>query len=136
MAQLTPAELKDAIIKGDIDLYDPNGNKISGDSVPTQVTYSYVDFETTTTQTENPYYHTQTTTVTSAKDEAKEARNLAMNKLEREYEAEVSKLSAQDKIIDLQMNQNNTELQACETECESVKSLLDKNIERDFTLFG
>ena len=134
MSQLTPEELRAAIVSGDIELYDPDGNQVAGNNVPTQITYTYTYYPDAVWVPGDSGGSGNNSN--SDKDEIKEAKQKAMDALEREYEIATKKLAAQDKILDLQMNQNNTELQACETECESVKSLLEKNIERDFTLFG
>lgn len=53
-----------------------------------------------------------------------------------EYEAKVEKLERIDKKFDTQIQQLTTEQRAIETEMESVKKVIDKNIEETFKTFG
>jgi len=61
------------------------------------------------------------------------------NKLDaasREYDKEMTSLSNQEKLWDLELNQVNTEHTAAKTEYDSVKSLVSDNTEGAFSLFG
>lgn len=53
-----------------------------------------------------------------------------------EYEATVEKLERIDKKFDMQIQQLSTEQKAIETEMDSVKKVIDKNIEETFKTFG
>lgn len=54
---------------------------------------------------------------------------------EAKYEADMSKVQAQDKIFDLELKNIDTEHNATQTEIDSVKKVIDKNIERTFKMF-
>ena len=41
-----------------------------------------------------------------------------------------------EKLLDLELSQINTEHQAATTEYDSVKSLISDNVEKSFSLFG
>lgn len=51
------------------------------------------------------------------------------------YEATTSALQAQDKIYDMELKNIDTEHEALQTEIDSVKKVIDKNIERSFKIF-
>ena len=53
-----------------------------------------------------------------------------------EYERKVESLERIDKRFDTQIQQLSTEQQAIETEMDSVKKVIDKNIEETFKTFG
>ena len=53
-----------------------------------------------------------------------------------EYDATVEKLERIDKKFDTQIQQLSTEQKAIETEMDSVKKVIDKNIEETFKTFG
>ena len=53
-----------------------------------------------------------------------------------EYEAKIAKLERIDKKFDTQIQQLTTEQKAIETEMDSVKKVIDKNIEETFKTFG
>jgi hypothetical protein len=55
---------------------------------------------------------------------------------EAEYEAQTLVLSNQDKMLDLELNQIETQHSAIESEYESVKKVIDKNIETSFKIFS
>lgn len=52
------------------------------------------------------------------------------------YEAKVEKLQRIDKKFDMHINQLTSERNAVETEIDSVKKVIDKNIEETFKTFG
>lgn len=53
-----------------------------------------------------------------------------------EYDAKVEKLERQDKEFDMRIQQLSTEQKAIENEMDSVKKVIDKNIEETFKTFG
>ena len=68
-------------------------------------------------------------------------RDYTMNK--EEYNKAVADLNAQteslqqeDKVLELRLNQIDTEQNALQTELDAVKSILDKNIEKTFNTFS
>lgn len=68
-------------------------------------------------------------------------RDYTMSK--EEYDKEVADLNAQteslqqeDKVLELRLNQIDTEQQELQTELEAVKNILDKNIENTFNTFS
>lgn len=58
-----------------------------------------------------------------------------MNAAEADFNAHAAQLEAQDKLYDLELKNIDTEHNACQTEIESVKKVIDKNIERSFKIF-
>lgn len=69
-----------------------------------------------------------TTIGTTSDDEAIASAELA-------YETEMRQTQAQDKRYDMQLQNINTEHTATQTEIDSVKKVIDKNIERAFKIF-
>lgn len=57
-------------------------------------------------------------------------------KAEAEYETTMASIQAKDKRFDLQLKQIDTEHTAIQTELDSVKKVIDKNIERGFKTFN
>lgn len=55
---------------------------------------------------------------------------------EAEYETQTAILQSQDKMLDVELRQIETQQKACDNEYESVKKILDKNIERSFKVFS
>lgn len=74
---------------------------------------------------------------TSAKntEAVSDDQNREMNILVATYNQKVEMLTAQDKIYDLKLKNIDTEHNACQTEIDSVKKVIDKNIERSFKIF-
>ena len=62
-------------------------------------------------------------------------QNVDMDAAELKYKLITERLAAQDKIYDLQLKNIDTEHNACQTEIDSVKKVIDKNIERSFKIF-
>lgn len=52
------------------------------------------------------------------------------------YNAQITVIQSQDKLFDLSLNQINTEHSSMQTEYDSVKKVIDKNVERSFKIFG
>lgn len=59
----------------------------------------------------------------------------AITKATAEYNYEMGKINAKDKRYDLQLKNIDTEHNAVQTEVDSVKKVIDKNIERNFKMF-
>lgn len=59
-----------------------------------------------------------------------------LTKAQSEYEAASADLSKDEKLLDLELSQVNTEHNAAKTEYDSVKSLISDNVDRSFSLFG
>ena len=53
-----------------------------------------------------------------------------------EYESKSAMIQAQDKMLEIELKQVETQHQAAQTEYDSVKKVIDKNIERSFKTFG
>jgi hypothetical protein len=56
-------------------------------------------------------------------------------KAEAKYEATMADIETKDKVFDLQLKNIDTEHSATQTEVDSVKKVIDKNIERNFKMF-
>ena len=52
------------------------------------------------------------------------------------YESKSAMIQSQDKFLELELKQVETQHQAAQTEYDSVKKVIDKNIERSFKTFG
>lgn len=73
---------------------------------------------------------------TSGDNSLREQSDTAVaNKAEAKYEATLASIQSKDKKLELNINQINTEHTAIQTEIESVKKVIDKNIERSFKIF-
>ncbi len=68
--------------------------------------------------------------VTEQKDE------IAITKAETKYEQALKDIEAKDKQIDVQMKKLDTEHNALQTEYESIKGVIQKNVERTFKVFS
>ena len=55
---------------------------------------------------------------------------------EAEYETQTAIIQSQDKMLDVELRQVETQQKACDNEYESVKKILDKNVERSFKVFS
>ena len=111
--------------------FDDNGrvSKISNAIDPVTGTELEFNADVNTTRTYN----------TEGYDAA--LRDYTMNK--EEYNKAVADLNAQteslqqeDKVLELRLNQIDTEQNALQTELDAVKSILDKNIEKTFNTFS
>jgi len=56
--------------------------------------------------------------------------------VEADYESKTADLQYQDKMLECQLKQIETEHKAIETEMESLKKVIDKNIENSYKTFG
>ncbi|MBR1908259.1 hypothetical protein IJ818_04925 [bacterium] len=59
-----------------------------------------------------------------------------INSAKGTYDAYVKSLSAQEKILDMELTQINTEHEAANTEYDSMKSLISDNVDKSFNVFG
>lgn len=57
-------------------------------------------------------------------------------KAQAEYDTKTAIINTQDKQLDIELRQIETQQKACDNEYESVKKILDKNIERSFKVFS
>lgn len=60
----------------------------------------------------------------------------AIAKAETKYNQDMLAIENQDKILDLELNKLDTEHSALQTEYDSVKNIVDKNVESSFKTFG
>lgn len=60
----------------------------------------------------------------------------AQAKAEAKYDADMATIQSKDKKFDLELNNINTEHTAVQTEVDSVKKVIEKNIERSFKIFN
>jgi len=56
-------------------------------------------------------------------------------KAQANYQTAMASIEAKDKRFDIQLNSINTEHSAIQTEIDSIKKVIDKNIERSFKMF-
>lgn len=61
--------------------------------------------------------------------------NSKIAKAQAEYDLKMARIESKDKKYDLQLKQIDTEHTAVQTEVDSVKKVIDKNIERSFKIF-
>ena len=52
------------------------------------------------------------------------------------YDIEITNISAQEKLLDMELTQINTEHSAVKTEYDSIKSLIGDNVDKSFNVFG
>ena len=55
---------------------------------------------------------------------------------EQVYQTQMDNLESQDKQFDLQLNKLESEHNALQTEYDSVKSVISKNVEKSFNIFN
>lgn len=74
---------------------------------------------------------------TSGDDSVHEADDkTTLARAEAKHETTMADIQSKDKRFDLQLQQINTEHSAIQTEIETVKKVIDKNIERSFKIFN
>ena len=66
--------------------------------------------------------------------EVEDDRELA--RVEAKYNQDLAAIEKRDKIIDLELKKLDTEHNALQTEYESVKNVIDKNVEKSFSMFS
>lgn len=70
----------------------------------------------------------------SSIQEVEDEREIA--RIEREYQNQLSDLEAKDNKFDLELRKLDTEHSALQTEYDAVKNVIDKNVEKSFTIFS
>ncbi len=55
---------------------------------------------------------------------------------EAQYQSRMQRIQSKDKVLDNELKQIETLHKACETEIDSVKSVIDKNVEKSFKIFS
>ena len=66
--------------------------------------------------------------------EVEDERMIAL--VESEYNQDIAALEKKDQKIDLELKKLDTEHNALQTEYESVKNVVDKNVEKSFSMFS
>ncbi len=75
-------------------------------------------------------------TFTSCSDITEQTNDLAVTVAEAEYQKAMNKIENKDKAYDMELKNIDTEHTALQTEYDSIKSALDKNVERNFKLYS
>ena len=70
----------------------------------------------------------------SSIQEVEDEREIA--RIEQEYKNKLSDLEAKDNKFDLELRKLDTEHSALQTEYDAVKNVIDKNVEKTFTIFS
>lgn len=60
----------------------------------------------------------------------------AIDTAKANYDAKTTSVSSQEKLLDLELTQINTEHSAVKTEYDAVKSLIGDNVDKSFNVFG
>ena len=60
----------------------------------------------------------------------------AIDNAKAAYDANTASISSQEKLLDLELTQINTEHSAVKTEYDAIKSLIGDNVEKSFNVFG
>lgn len=84
----------------------------------------------------NDEYDWVSTMYTSCSDITEDTVDLAITLAEAEYTRETQKIQAKDKRYDLELKNIDTEHNSLQTEYDSIKSVIDKNVERNFKIFS
>lgn len=75
-------------------------------------------------------------TYTSCSDITEQTNDLAVTVAEAKYQKAMNKIENKDKAYDTELKNIDTEHTALQTEYDSIKSALDKNVERNFKLYS
>ncbi len=81
-------------------------------------------------------YAWNTLTYTNCSDITEQTDSNAITVAEAEYNAAMNKIENKDKMYDLELKNIDTEHNSLETEYESIKSAIDKNVERTFKIYS
>ena len=60
----------------------------------------------------------------------------AIDNAKATYDANTASISSQEKLLDLELTQINTEHSAVKTESDAVKSLISDNVDKSLNVFG
>ena len=69
-------------------------------------------------------------------DITEQTNDVAVTIAEAEYNKAMNKIENKDKVYDMELKNIDTEHTALQTEYDSIKSALDKNVERNFKLYS
>ena len=75
-------------------------------------------------------------TYASCSDITEQTNDLAVTIAEAEYQKAMNRIENKDKAYDMELKNIDTEHTALQTEYDSIKSALDKNVERNFKLYS
>lgn len=76
------------------------------------------------------------TTYSNCSDITEQTDTTAVTIAEAEYNAQMTKIQNKDKMYDLELKNIDTEHNSLQTEYESIKGAIDKNIERTFKIYS
>lgn len=76
------------------------------------------------------------TTYSNCSDITEQTNSTAVTIAEAEYTAQMNKIQNKDKMYDLELKNIDTEHNSLQTEYESIKGAIDKNIERTFKIYS
>lgn len=76
------------------------------------------------------------TTYSNCSDITEQTNSTAVTIAEAEYNAQMNKIQNKDKMYDLELKNIDTEHNSLQTEYESIKGAIDKNIERTFKIYS
>lgn len=76
------------------------------------------------------------TMYTNCSDLTEDTVELEITRAEAEYKRETTKIQSKDKRYDLELKNIDTEHNSLQTEYDSIKSVIDKNVERNFKMFS
>lgn len=76
------------------------------------------------------------TMYSNCSDITEDTIDLEITRAEAEYKRETNKIQAKDKRYDLELKNIDTEHESLQTEYDSIKSVIDKNVERNFKMFS
>lgn len=80
--------------------------------------------------------HWVSTMYSNCSDITEDTIELNITRAEAEYKRETNKIQAKDKRFDLELKNIDTEHNSLQTEYDSIKSVIDKNVERNFKMFS
>ena len=81
-------------------------------------------------------YQWISTMYSNCSDITEDTVELEITRAEAEYKKETNKIQAKDKRYDLELKNIDTEHESLQTEYDSIKSVIDKNVERNFKMFS
>lgn len=76
------------------------------------------------------------TMYSNCSDITEDTVDLEITRAEAEYKKETQKIQSKDKKLDLELKNIDTEHNSLQTEYDSIKSVIDKNVERNFKMFS
>ena len=123
-------------VLGDEYMYNSDWLKFALEhGIVTMEQVQYQEEGETTAEEMNQYAWTSIT-YTSCSDLTEESDETAIAKAEVEYEQISAEIQAKDKKYDNDLKDLDTEHDALQTEYESIKSVIEKNVERSFKAFS